>query len=85
MIDFLVTNLRTLFARALSNQGRRYLYRLAVAAGPLLILLGYTTEQAWPTILAVIEAALVPALAERHVPDDIPDDTTATHDPVSGA
>lgn len=52
---------------------RRYLYRVAKYAVPLLIALGYLTESLAPLILALLGAILVPEVAGRNVNDDAAD------------
>lgn len=49
---------------------RRYVYGVARAALPLLILAGVIAESWAPSIVAVLGAALVPELARRNVTDD---------------
>lgn len=49
---------------------RRYVYGIATAALPLLIALGYVTENLAPLIVGVVGAVLVPDLARRNVNDD---------------
>lgn len=49
---------------------RRYIYGIASASLPLLIAVGYVTENLAPLILGVVGAVLVPELARRNVTDD---------------
>ena len=49
---------------------RRYVYGIATAALPLLIALGYVTENLAPLIVGVVASVLVPDLARRNVHDD---------------
>lgn len=46
-----------------SEKTRAYVYRVAVAALPLLVLLGLVSGDAVPAIVALLAAALLPALA----------------------
>lgn len=49
---------------------RRYIYGIATAGMPLLIAVGYVTENLAPIVLGVIASVLVPDLARRNVADD---------------
>ena len=49
---------------------RRYIYGVATAALPILIAVGYVTENLAPLIPALVAAVLVPDLARRNVNDD---------------
>lgn len=49
---------------------RRYIYGIATAGMPLLIAVGYVTENLAPIVLGVIASVLVPDLARRNVADE---------------
>lgn len=56
--------------RGFTPSRRRYVYRVAMAALPLLILAGMITDAWVPAIAAVLGAVLVPGLADKNVNDD---------------
>lgn len=56
--------------KTLTPARRRYVYGVARAALPLLIALGYVTENLAPLIVAALGALLVPDLALRNVTPD---------------
>ena len=59
----------------LTPQERRYFYRIAMAAIPLLVATGVVTSGVAPLIIGVVAAVLgieVTSLADRHV-EDAPD------------
>lgn len=45
---------------------RAYIYRVAIAALPLLVLLGLVTSALVPAIAALLAAALLPTLAAKN-------------------
>ncbi|WP_285103895.1 hypothetical protein [Promicromonospora sp. MEB111] len=49
---------------------RRYLYGIALAAGPLLIGYGLMTAEQWPLWAALVTAVAGPGLAIANVPAD---------------
>ena len=51
-------------------KARRYVYRIALAAGPLLIAGGAVSGDQWPLWVALVGAILVPGLADANVPTD---------------
>lgn len=59
---------------------RRWVYGVARAALPLLIALGYVTENLAPLILAALGALLVPELAHRNVTDDTDEEARHVRD-----
>lgn len=53
---------------------RRWIYNVAIAAGPLLIAYGVLERELWASWLAVITAVLVPGLARANVTEDTTED-----------
>lgn len=53
-----------------SQNTRAYVYRVSVAALPLLVLIGLVSQDAVPAIVSLLAAALLPALAAANTPTD---------------
>lgn len=58
--------------KLLTPARRRWLYAIALAAGPLLVGYGLVSADNWPLWAALVGAVLVPAVAVSNVQGDPP-------------
>ena len=67
-----------MFEKLLSREGRKWLYGIALAVVPLLVVYGVISEEAAPLWIALVGSFLAPTLALTHLSPvesgDVPED-----------
>jgi hypothetical protein len=53
-------------------KNRAWVYRVCLAAVPLLVLVGLVSETAAPLVVALVGAILAPSMALQHMTPDVP-------------
>lgn len=54
------------------SKNRAWVYRVCLAAVPLLVLVGIVSEDAAPLVVALVGAVLAPSMALQHMTPDVP-------------